>query len=281
MIDESWFRINDRVARKGDKLANGDRLAFNGPHRWLSTAPLPNPRLRVPVVYEDSELLVVDKPAGVPTHGFSPGDTKTLANFLAAHHPLAKEVGTSRWEHGVAHRLDRDTSGLVLVAKTQAAFENLRRQFRQGRVKKTYWTLVWGLTPRARSVSFSLAHDPADRRRMLPVIDGRKARKYPKSWPALTRFRKLDAAGGFSLLEIEMLSGVTHQIRAHLAAIGHPVAGDTLYGAERPPAPGLQRHFLHAIGVEFAHPRDGRAMKLHAPLPKDLKATLQGLKLKI
>ncbi len=280
-IGEGLFTINGKPGKKGDKLESEDRLMFNGPEPWLSTAPIANPRLQVPMVYEDATLLVVDKPAGLPTHGFSGRDTATLANFLAAKRPLVTRVGNSRWENGVVHRLDHETSGLVLVAKTQAAFENLRLQFRRGGIRKVYWALVWGITPAEGSISYALAHDPGDKRRMRPMPGGWKPRKKLKGWRALTRFRKIDDARGLSLLEVEMESGVTHQIRVHLASIGHPLVGDTLYGEEHQNRLGLTRHFLHAAQLEFAHPLHGRVVKLKAPLPGDLRLALKRFKLRI
>src|SRR5262249_46539721 len=196
---------------------------------WLLIAPGSQSELRVPIVYEDVSVLVVDKPAGMATHGFSGRDRDTLANFLAAERRALLMVGTSRRGQGLIHCRDRQTSGVVVVAKTSAAFDDLRLQFRRRQVRKKYWTLVWGITEAEGVVAYPIAHDSRDKRRMQAICDISSRSKKQKIWPALTRFRKLWDADGLSLLEIGMESGVTHQIRVHLAAIGHSIVGDFLY----------------------------------------------------
>jgi 23S rRNA pseudouridine1911/1915/1917 synthase len=272
------FRINDKVGEKGDKLLPGDQVTFEGAEHWLLTAPVSQSQLRVPIVYEDDAVLVVDKPAGMATHGFSGRDQGTLANFLAAERPDLLMIGKSHWEPGLVHRLDRETSGLVLVAKTQAAFDDLRLQFRQRQVKKKYWALVWGIADAQGSVAYPVAHDSRDKRRMRAITYVYPRSKKQKSWTALTRFRKLWDADGLSLLEIEMETGVTHQIRVHLEASGHPIVGDTLYGENNRKKFNLERHFLHAYYLEFFHPRDRRVVKIESDLPLELKDVLGRLK---
>ena len=271
------FWINDQVGEKGDKLLPGDQVTFEGAGHWLLTAPVSQSQLRVPIVYEDASVLVVDKPAGMAMHGFSGRDQDTLANFLAAERPDLLMIGKSRWEPGLIHRLDRETSGLVLVAKTQAAFDDLRLQFRRRQVRKKYWALVWGITEPERAVAYPMAHDSRDKRRMRAISDISSRSTEAKSWPALTRFRKLWDVDGLSLLEIEMETGVTHQIRVHLAAISHSIVGDFLYGEEIRESFGLKRHFLHAHGLEFFHPRDHRVVKAESELPLELKAVVRHL----
>jgi 23S rRNA pseudouridine1911/1915/1917 synthase len=271
-IRAKLFRINNRLGGKGDKLSKGDWVTFTGAGSWLHTAPFPQSELRAPIVYEDESVLVVDKPAGMATHGFSGRDHDTLANLLAAQRPDLLGIGKNRWEPGLVHRLDRETSGLLLVAKTQAAFDALRLQFRRRQVKKKYWALVWGITLAEGSVAYPIIHDSRDKRRMRAIVDKSPRSKGQKSWVALTRFRKLGDGDGLSLLEIEMETGVTHQIRVHLAAIGHPIVGDLLYGGEGRESFGLERHFLHAHGLEFFHPRDRRVIKTESELPLELKA---------
>ena len=146
-------------------------MTFKGAEHWLLTAPVSQSQLRVPIVYEDDAVLVVDKPAGMATHGFSGRDQDTLANFLAAERPDLLMIGKSRWEPGLVHRLDRETSGLVLVAKTQAAFDDLRLQFRRRQVKKKYWALVWGIAEAEGAVAYPIAHDSRDKRRMRAITD--------------------------------------------------------------------------------------------------------------
>jgi 23S rRNA pseudouridine1911/1915/1917 synthase len=275
-IGGKLFRINDKVGEKGDKVLPGDQVTFEGVAYWLLAAPV-SQHLQVPIVYEDISVMVVDKPAGMATHGFSGRDQGTLANFLATERPGLLMIGKSRWEPGLIHRLDRETSGLVLVAKTQAAFDDLRLQFRRRQVRKKYWALVWGITQPEGAVACPIAHDSRDKRRMRAISDTSPRSKKQKSWPALTHFKKLWDIDGLSLLEIAMETGVTHQIRVHLAAIGHSIVGDFLYGGEDRESFGLKRHFLHAHGLEFFHPRDHRVVKAESELPLELEAVVRRL----
>jgi len=272
-IRKKHFRINGRVAKKGQQMRAGDVLLFEGPQQWLAKQPLPDLQLDVPIVYEDSAIAVLNKAAGIATHGFSGRDEATLANFVLARWPKLADVGISRWEPGLIHRLDRETSGLVLVAKTQPAFDELRRQFRRRQIVKKYLALVWGKTATQGTIESPLVHDARDPRRMRTATDTSRPPKQ-KAWRAVTRFRRLSRTTNLSLLEIEMETGVTHQIRVHLASIGHPIVADALYGAESSPTLGLKRHFLHASVLEFSHPKDGRIVRVDAELPTELRAVL-------
>lgn len=277
-IGEGAFWVNRRRGRKGDRLQAGDAVELRGAPQWLAAVPLPGADLDVVVRYEDESVLVLDKPASIATHGFSGRETASLANFLAARYPSLQGVGHGRWQPGLVNRLDRDTSGLVLAAKDQAAFDNLRSQFRQGLVKKKYWALVWGKTPGRGALDLPLARDSRDRRKMrvASALRGRAAKA--KVWPALTRFRRVGHAREFSLLEVEIETGVTHQIRVHLQAAGHPIVGDPLYGREPNPL-GLTRQFLHAFCLGFRRPGDGREIVVESPLPEDLQGVVERLKL--
>ncbi|HTN73200.1 MAG TPA: RNA pseudouridine synthase, partial [Methylomirabilota bacterium] len=199
--------------------------------------------------------------------------------FLAAQRPDIINVGKSRWEPGLVHRLDRETSGLVLVAKTQSSFEALRLQFQRRQIKKRYRALICGMTEAEGSISYPILHDSRDPRRMRAMIDAAPPKKRQRHWKALTRFRTLSASREFSLLEIEMETGVTHQIRVHLAALGHSIVGDALYGAGSEENFGLKRHFLHACGLEFFHPLDHTVVKIESELPDELRTVLARLKL--
>lgn len=275
-IGEGAFRVNRRRGKKGDRLQAGDAVEFDGAPEWLAVAPLPGADLNVIVRYEDESVLVLDKPAEIATHGFSARATKSLANFLAARYPLLRGVGRSRWEPGLVNRLDRGTSGLVLVARDQPAFDNLRSQFRQGLVKKKYWALVWGKTLDRGAIDLPLAHDPRDRRKMRVASAPRGRAAKAKIWQASTRFRLAGHTEKFGLLEVEIDTGVTHQIRVHLQAAGHPIVGDPFYGREPNPL-GLTRQFLHAFFLGFRHPGDGREMVVESPLPEDLREVVERL----
>ncbi|MBI4523732.1 MAG: RluA family pseudouridine synthase [Deltaproteobacteria bacterium] len=313
-VGEGAFRINDRIGKKGDRLFPGDVLTLatpgversahdreekfpvpsageapesyepdSVPKGLLTPYPLPDSDLRIPILYEDESLLALDKPAGMAVHGFSGRATQTLANFVAAIRPSLRTVGKSRWEPGLVHRLDRDTSGIVLLAKHQDDFDKLRAQFNGGFVKKKYWALVQGRTKQAGVISYPLAHDPRDRRKMIAVraeVCGPHGSK-TRSWKASTRFHKVGSSGGFSLVAIEMETGVTHQIRAHMAAIGHPVVGDPLYSNRSEEPFGLKRQFLHAFYLALAHPRSGEALVITSELPEDLRRVLRQLGLRV
>ena len=273
-IRDGLFSVNGRVSKKGERLVGGDLVRFSGAADLLASSPLAEHELEVPIVYEDAVVLVVDKPAGMATHGFSGADRGTLANFLLARQPELANVGKKSWEPGMVHRLDRETSGVVLIAKTQAAFENLQSQFQRRQVEKIYRALVWGKTPEAGTIDFPLAHAPADKRRMIALTSPRKTGNL-RAWTAMTRYRRLAQGRGLSLLEIAMETGVTHQIRAHLAALGHPIIADSLYGAEGADSFALGRHFLHAYRLKFRHPEHGRFIDVVADLPAQLGELLQ------
>ena len=200
-LGEKLFLINGRAGKKGDRLTPGDCVAFSGPIEWLADRPLVAPAQRsdVRIIYEDEAILALDKPAGMATHGFSARDDATLANFILARWPELLTVGKSRWEPGLLHRLDVETSGLILVAKTQTAFDRLRRQFRRREVSKTYWALVWGESLDAGEIHLPLAHHSSDKRKMR-VIDPDGSGKPTRSWHALTQYRSIGAAPGVSLL---------------------------------------------------------------------------------
>jgi 23S rRNA pseudouridine1911/1915/1917 synthase len=276
-IRTGLFSVHGRTGKKGDQLSGGNDLLFCGPQAWLTESPSPADETALSVIYEDDAILAVNKPAGIATHGFSGRDTDTLANLVLARRPDLAKVGKSRWEPGLVHRLDRDTSGVLLVAKTQQAFDHMRAQFRRRQVKKIYWALVWGNTPAKGVIDLSLVHDRRDKRRMRAV--GGVARDNERAWKAITRYRRIGQSRRMSLLEIDMETGVTHQIRTHCAEIGYPVVADSLYGNQRTMTFGLSRHFLHARRLTIRHPENERQLMLEAELPEDLAEALRRLKI--
>jgi 23S rRNA pseudouridine1911/1915/1917 synthase len=278
-LQQRLFLLNGGRARKGNRLVVGDTIRFVGPAAWLSSGPIPNPQLIVTIVYEDSHILALNKPAGMNSHGFSGREADSVANFVLARWPQLSSIGVSRWQPGLVHRLDRETSGLLLLAKTQAAFDDLCRQFRGRAVKKRYLALVWGSLMRSGSIDFPLAHDAKDNRKMQALITPSRRPAERKAWPALTRFRTRWESGGLTLLELEMQTGVTHQLRAHLAAIDHPIVADRLYGQAGRPSFELSRHFLHAAELQFVHPESKQPIMLKAPLPEELSRVLTRLKM--
>lgn len=272
-IEAGEVLVNGRKEKKGRILFPGDVVSFTGYSVWREKAPLPNSQLRVEILYEDEALLVLDKPAGMSCHGFSSRESRSLANFLLAHHPFLNGVGESVWEAGLVHRLDRDTSGVALAVKDREAYLNLRGQFRRQTVRKRYLALVWGLTAQREMLSWPLAHDPKDRRRMMVLQNPAKENFSGKRWKAVTRFKTLCRRRSFSYLEIELLTGVTHQIRAHLEAAGYPLVGDRLYCGDAPPST-LGRQFLHASSLEISHPWKGSRVTFESALPEELRKAL-------
>jgi 23S rRNA pseudouridine1911/1915/1917 synthase len=233
----------------------------------------PDAGIDVAVVYEDADLLIVNKPAGLVVHP-SPGHAAgTLVNALLARAGGSEYGGIAGVQRpGIVHRLDRDTSGLLMVAKHDAAQASLMAQLKARRVKKTYLALVAGdVTASLGRIEAPIGRDPRHRTRMAVTTDGR---------PSVTGYRVRERFGGWTLLELDLVTGRTHQIRVHLDAIGHPVAGDPVYGrgTSRRGPDGLDRLFLHAWRLELAAPSDGHLIRASAPLPTELEDVLEDLR---
>lgn len=235
----------------------------------------PSTDINLSIVYEDDDLLIVDKPAGLVVHpspGHHAGDT--LVNALLARAGGAEYGGIAGVARpGIVHRLDRDTSGLLMVAKHDAAQASLMTQLKARRIRKTYQALVAGEVAAAVGrIEAPVGRDPKHRTRMAVVPDGR---------PSITGYRVRERFTGWTLLELDLVTGRTHQIRVHLEAIGHPVAGDPVYGTgtSRRGPDGLDRLFLHAWRLELAAPGDGHLIRATAPLPTELSVVLDRLRL--
>jgi 23S rRNA pseudouridine1911/1915/1917 synthase len=227
---------------------------------------LPDP-IPLSIVYEDADVIVVDKPAGMVVHP-APGHPRgTLANALLAHVPGISVGGSQR--PGIVHRLDKDTSGLIVAAKTDRGRTTLVSQWEDRSVEKTYLALVAGsVTDEEVTIDAPIGRDPKNRQRMAVLRSGR---------PAVTRFRVVERFPNATLLELSIETGRTHQIRVHLAFIGHPIIGDQLYGRPRATDPQLDRQFLHASALAFQLP-SGAQLRFEAPLPGDLEAVLEQLR---
>ena len=279
-IAEGRVRVDGKRAPKGTPVQAGAKISVEKPP---PDQPAPQPDLAIRIVHADPHVIVADKPAGMPSHPLKPGETGTAANALVGRFPELAELWPQHREGllappqlregGLVHRLDTDTSGLLLAARTAAAYAMLRAQFTARTVEKGYLALAAGEIHAGGEIALPLAHDPKDARRMMAISDPDYAAEHAAR-PAVTRFQPLERRGGFTLLEIEIPTGVMHQIRAHLAFIGHALAGDELYGG--PLLAGLGRHFLHAARLAFAHP-DGSRAKYQSALPADLAAALAQL----
>jgi 23S rRNA pseudouridine1911/1915/1917 synthase len=277
-LNEGVFQVNQKKREKSYVVRAGELISFHGPNVLLAHEPAPRHATNVRTVYEDEAILVVDKPAGMAIHGFSARETDSLSNHLLAVRPELRNIGKSPWEPGLVHRLDRETSGLILVAKDQQAFSDLRAQFRTRQVRKKYWALLRGETPAQGCIDYPIVHDPKSRRKMKALVNSAGHRRQ-KRWQAATRYRTLAQDNGFSLVEVEILTGVTHQIRVHFAAQGSPVVGDSLYGRGQNLSPPLKRHFLHAFYLGCRHPKSSAAVAWQSPMPQELREVLTDLQL--
>ncbi len=281
LLEEGRARVNGRRLRKGDTLSEGDVVTLAGELPPQDFSPLPDPSVPFTVRWEDASALVVDKPAGVPTHPLRPDEMGTLANGLVARFPETASVGYRRREPGVLHRLDTDTSGLVLVARTTEAFEALREAMKAGGVSKRYLALVEGRVSGEGSVDLPLVPHRKDPKRVEVVTEHVRLRAGTRTHEAHTRYRAVRPLGAFTLVEVELETAFRHQVRAHMAVIGHPLAGDRLYRGPAMPddlgAP-LARHFLHASEIVFTNPRTGAQVRVTSPLPDDLAAVVHALR---
>ncbi len=266
-IAAGQIRINERRCRKGAFAATGDVIDIAESAAAPPTV-IPNSNLPVTVLYEDQALIAIDKPAGMPSYPLRADEINTAANFLMAYDARQAGVATAL-EAGLVHRLDTDTSGVLLAARTADAYAELRRQFRERSILKRYTALVQGIIEQGGEIVIPLEPSGKNSQRMRPARtpnDGRAA---------LTIYRPLRRFAAHTLLEVEIVTGVMHQIRAHLGAIGHPVAADGLYGGL--PLGGLTRHFLHATRLGIQHPLTHRALEINSPLPAELEAVLRSL----
>lgn len=260
VIADGSVRVNGRLGTKGTLVRPGDHVTLPN-----LTGLSPEPDLPVRVRYEDEALVALDKPGGMPGHALDPRQTGTAAAFLLARYPEVAALGTPL-APGLVHRLDTGTSGLLLAARSLSAYSSLRTALRARQVEKRYLALVAGAVADrgVRRVAVPLAHDPRDPRRMIPAPAGTRA------WLAESTLEVLAVGDHRSLVAITIRTGVTHQVRVHLALLGYPVLGDTVYGAPHAALP-PGRHALHAGGLRFAHPTDGRPVELNLPLPADLQ----------
>ena len=243
----------------------------------VAVAPQPEP-LPLRIVFEDPDIVVLDKPAGMVVHPAAGHSSGTLVNALLHHVKDLSGIG-GELRPGIVHRLDRGTSGLMVVAKNDRAHQELTRQFRDREVEKEYITLVWGVVQAGRRIDAAIGRDPAQRQKMS--TRARRARS------AVTRVTWARHLKGVSLLKVAIATGRTHQIRVHLSAIGHPVVGDPIYGGVHRRVAGdlraimrLERPFLHSARLSFTHPRDGRRVDFDSPLPPDLQGALDDIEMR-
>jgi len=261
LISEGYITVNGAEVKRSFRLDIGAEVSVIIPP---SAPPYPlAEEIPLKIVYEDSDLLVVDKPAGLTVHPAPGHPSHTLVNAILAHCPHLPEVGGSS-RPGIVHRLDKNTSGLIVVAKNDAAQQNISAQIKARSVTKRYLVLVVGhLSPDRGIIEAPIGRDPGNRKRMAVVSGGREAR---------TQYRVIKYMDNYTLLEVSPETGRTHQIRVHFAAIGYPVVGDEVYGTR---SPFLERQFVHAHQLGFRLPSTGEQVELSSELPSDLEEALK------
>ena len=264
LISDGNVLVNGAAAKPAHRLRSGDQVSVSVP------APRPSgvvaQDIPIAVVYQDADLVVIDKPAGLSVHPGPGHPDRTLVNGLLAMCPDIQGIG-GEIRPGIVHRLDKDTSGLMIAAKTHDSHIRLSQQIKDRQVSKGYLALVEGTPyPELGTIDVPIGRDPRRRTRMAVVPEGRESR---------TGYRLIERAGAHSLLELQLHTGRTHQARVHLAWLGHPLLGDGVYGRR---SPLLARHFLHAHHLAFAHPTSGEPMEFRSQLPADLQATLDSVR---
>jgi 23S rRNA pseudouridine1911/1915/1917 synthase len=278
LIKEGQVLVAGREAKANLQVKTGQEITIEVTAP-VDPVPLPEP-LPLPIVYQDSDLIVVDKPAGMVVHPAAGHATGTLVNALLHHVDDLSGIGGEK-RPGIVHRLDRGTSGLMVVAKHDAAHEELARQFADREVEKEYIALTWGEVMAGRRIDAPIGRDPSNRKKMAPA-----SARVRRSREAVTRIVRAEHFGRvLTLAQVAIHTGRTHQIRVHLSGIGHPIVGDALYGGVRRRVPGdvravthLDRPFLHAARLAFTHPADERRMEFTSELPEDLQRVLEELR---
>ncbi len=263
LIDRDAVTVDGAVRQKRHRLAMGEVVVAELGPSVQAAGDLRPEDLGVPLVFADSHLVVVDKPAGMVTHPSRGHGSGTLVHGLLA---AGIAGGQDPDRPGIVHRLDRDTSGLLLAARTERAHRRLGRMMRDREIDRRYLALVYGPFPPALSVDRPIGRDPRRRTRQAVVpVGGREA---------VTHFRRLEEIGDVALIEARLETGRTHQVRVHLEAAGHPVLGDPVYGRGRD-THGLERQFLHAYRLSLVHPETGQDLAFESALPVDLERALQ------
>jgi 23S rRNA pseudouridine1911/1915/1917 synthase len=266
LIKTGDVTINGQLGKPSYRVQVGDEVVVRVPAE--TPQPVMPEDIPLDIIHEDDVLLVVNKPAGMVVHPSLGHPSGTLVNAVLAHCPQVADVGGLE-RAGIVHRLDKDTSGLILIAKHEATRTALQRQFKRRQVAKTYLALVEGhVQPREAVIEAPVGRDKRRRKRMAVVRRGRKAR---------TTYHAIEYFADHTLLEVHPHTGRTHQVRVHLAWLGYPIVGDTVYGRSRQRLL-KDRHFLHAAQLSFTHPTVGQEVSFEAPLPPELAAVLKRLR---
>lgn len=270
LIEDGMALVDGRTLKAGVKLKGGERVQLNIPVREEPETVQPE-NITLDVIYEDDDLAVIDKPAGMVVHPGDLNETGTLVSAALSRWPQIAAMNIEEKRAGIVHRLDKDTSGLIIIAKHDRARRKLMEQFQDRSVEKIYTALLekrpQTLTGR---IEVPIGRDPKQRKRMAALREGK---------PAITEFSVIDDqfAGDYALVRVRLLTGRTHQIRVHMAFIGCPIVGDQVYGFRKQRV-GLKRQFLHASEVTFNHPTSGERLHFESPLPPGLQNLLTKLR---
>jgi 23S rRNA pseudouridine1911/1915/1917 synthase len=275
LIKDGRIRVDGREAKANQPVKVDQAVVVDSPD---PVEPAPQPEaIEIPILYQDHDIIVVDKPAGMVVHPAAGHASGTLVNALLHHVDDLSGIGGEK-RPGIVHRLDRGTSGLMVVAKHDQAHAELSRQFHDREVEKEYFALVWGEVMAGRRIDAPIGRDPSNRKKMSA-----RARRTREAVTRILRAEHLNPA--LTLIQVAIHTGRTHQIRVHLSAIGHPVVGDAVYGGVRRRVAGdiravarLERPFLHAAKLAFTHPVEHRRMEFTSPLPADLQDVLDQLR---
>ncbi len=259
--------VDGKPAKKGQPVRPGQRVAIRSLPA-AATSIEPDREIDLKLLFVDEDLVAIDKPAGMPSHPLRPGERGTVASALVARFPECAEASEDAREGGLCHRLDIGTSGVLLAARNRSAWSHARAAFTRQEVDKRYWALVTGPLADLGEIDLPLRHRSGHPDRVEPS-DAQDA----KAREARSSFRVLARAGEYALVEVRIYTGVLHQVRAHLAAMGCPVVGDALYGGRA--ESNLGRFFLHARSLELQHPAKGSPLFVASPLPPELENVLR------
>jgi len=277
-IHQGRVILNSRRAKKGILLKAGDQIAVDLQHPIDTPVVVPDPYVPLEILFEDHHLVTINKPPGVPTHPLRIGEKGTIANGLAYRYPEMQSVGFSAREPGLVHRLDRDTTGVLLAARSRSSFDTLRLQFQQHEVMKIYTALVHGHPGQEGGIGLPIGTE--GRRSDKVKVVATPGKGIRGLCQAYTRYRSIQHLDTCSLVRVWISTGARHQIRAHMAFLGHPVLGDELYGSVAVcGGKGIRvpRQMLHAASLQFSHPGSGQPHEIHCPLPQDFQMVLEGL----
>ena len=273
LILDGYVKLESRAPRPNLPVHAGERIVVSMPEPTPTNIKAED--IPIQIIYGDDDLVILNKPAGMVVHPGNGQTSGTLVNALLHHLEDLSGIG-GELRPGIVHRLDRGTSGVMVVAKNDEAHRELARQFHDREVEKEYVALVWGVVQAGKRIDAAIGRDPVHRQKMST-----RARR---SREAVTRITKARQLPGVTFIHVAIHTGRTHQIRVHLSTIGHPVVGDTLYGGVRrhvpkdvQPVQRLERPFLHSWKLAFKHPTDGRNLVFSSPIPEDLQLILDDL----